>query len=191
MPKTDHNITAFLPQLITFDDAIPVATNPHEDTDTPVTDLHYHDCLEISYCVEGSGVFFLEDKRRSYRDGDLVIIPSNCTHRSMSAPNSQALWKTLYIDLSRLVQIPRLFGFSFREPPLLFLQAQENHEVLSALESIMQEYGDRKHDWVCNIMGNLYVVFTTLSRLPQSEQITSASKFRSLEKLAPALTQAV
>ena len=36
--------------------------------------LHFHDCLEIGYCVSGKGICLVEDKQYAFKKGDVEII---------------------------------------------------------------------------------------------------------------------
>ncbi|MDO4960542.1 MAG: AraC family transcriptional regulator [Eubacteriales bacterium] len=46
---------------------------------------HTHECWELVYCTGGSGTFILKDGTElSYREGDLVVLPSRLVHRNSS-----------------------------------------------------------------------------------------------------------
>lgn len=38
------------------------------------TFLHFHNCLEIGYCLSGSGICRVEDREYSFQKGDVEII---------------------------------------------------------------------------------------------------------------------
>ncbi|MGL1893649.1 MAG: AraC family transcriptional regulator [Spirochaetaceae bacterium] len=64
--------------------------------ETDITYLHYHDYLEIGYCLKGHGVFNINNHLLGFEPGDVVIIPSGFNHLAMSLPNTESSWIWLY-----------------------------------------------------------------------------------------------
>jgi AraC-like ligand binding domain len=66
--------------------AFPIRVSPeHTKTDAPIRFLHVHDCLEMGYCHEGSGILMADEKVLSFRGGDMTFIKHTEVHFSASA----------------------------------------------------------------------------------------------------------
>lgn len=64
------------------------------DNNNPM--LHFHDCLELNYVVDGSGVNVIEDKRLDMLPGDLFVI--NNIERHIAIPNPNLILKVIIFD---------------------------------------------------------------------------------------------
>jgi len=96
-------------------------------------ELHYHQCLEIGRCVEGSGVQFIDNEIYPFSSNTISVIQKECIHdshivmASLSEPPSR--WKYIFVDLEKLniasnqigsfntydVELTRLFEMMFNE----------------------------------------------------------------------------
>lgn len=75
----------------------------HVQNDANITYLHYHNCLEIGYCHEGSGVFFVEDKILPYSKGDVSIIFPGQLHLAQSVKSQVSRWDFCFLDPNALL----------------------------------------------------------------------------------------
>ncbi|QDU08747.1 HTH-type transcriptional activator RhaS [Gimesia aquarii] len=74
----------------------------HRD-DTPVTELHVHDGLELGYCTAGSGTFYVGNKILPFHAGDMTVITSHEYHRCHSTPGTTSQWVWFFLDPIRLL----------------------------------------------------------------------------------------
>ena len=51
------------------------------------TGLHFHDCLEINYCLEGEGYLLVDGKRLEYKPGSFYFISNLERHEAVSTNN--------------------------------------------------------------------------------------------------------
>lgn len=83
--------------------------------------LHYHDCLEIGRCVQGSGLMFAGGRLYAFETNSVYVLPAGCVHDSgivMSSPDEQpSVWQYLFVDASKLKV--QLDGFAMLPPNLL------------------------------------------------------------------------
>lgn len=56
------------------------------------TYLHFHDCLEIGYCVSGNGICLVEDKEYAFKKGDVEIVFPFQKHLSKNSENEVSVW---------------------------------------------------------------------------------------------------
>lgn len=60
--------------------------------------LHYHSCMEIGFCLCGSGVTHVDNRIYSFSEGDLQIVPPNVPHLSAAAPGVETRWQWISFD---------------------------------------------------------------------------------------------
>ena len=64
--------------------------------------LHFHNCLEIGVCLQGSGILKFDKKKEEFRAGDITCIPKNVPHTTYSTLGTQSLWTYIFIDTDEL-----------------------------------------------------------------------------------------
>lgn len=103
MPKRSSRLEIrFIP--IPLDPAFPIEASPTiEHSDDPITYLHVHQCLEVGYCHEGSGIFMIGDKVRTYHGGDVTLINHTEVHLARSLPGTISRWTWINLDPLALV----------------------------------------------------------------------------------------
>lgn len=88
---------------VALDDRFPIFLDARfVQRDAPITFLHHHQCLEIGYCHEGSGVFVVGQKLLPFRAGDVSVINHTEPHLARSAPGTRSIWSWVYLDPLRL-----------------------------------------------------------------------------------------
>ncbi len=70
----------------------------------PLTYLHYHNALEIGYCISGSGIFVVDDKVIPFSAGDVSIIFHNEIHIAKSHPENPSVWYFVTLDPVQLLR---------------------------------------------------------------------------------------
>ncbi len=76
----------------------------YDENDRPITDLHFHNLLEIGYCYEGRGELIFEDKVYPYGAGALTVIPKNFPHTTNGVRQVTNRWEYLFVDMEKMVQ---------------------------------------------------------------------------------------
>ena len=71
---------------------------------TEVGRLHSHNCLEIGYCFQGSGVFLVDDEILPFGARDCSIIFPGQKHIAGSNKADPSLWHFVMIDASLLLK---------------------------------------------------------------------------------------
>ena len=66
----------------------PAICQPYVQEYQPNNELHYHNCLEIGFCVEGNGTEMRGNQIYSFKNNNISVIQSNCIHENSSeCPN--------------------------------------------------------------------------------------------------------
>lgn len=189
MTKNDHAGLSFRYWDVQFDQGLSVAMNPHADTDEPITDLHYHSCLELSRCIDGYGVVMLSNGLYSYRAGDYLVIPAHCPHRAQSATETTSNWQTLYFNLDKeRSALGRLVGkYGFRAIPLLHIRGRDVREFDKFIAHISHEFQNRPSHWKVSVEGSACVLLVELYRYMERATALPHASHEAIEVVAPAL----
>lgn len=68
------------------------------------TYLHFHDFLEIGYCIEGTGICCVEDTYYEFKKGDVQVIFPFQRHLSKSTGSENSRWYWININLYSLME---------------------------------------------------------------------------------------
>jgi AraC-like DNA-binding protein len=176
------------------DFAISSGAGIHRQSDTPITRLHLHDCLELGYCYSGSGIFVIEDKVFPFRGGDVSVINDQEMHLAQSAKGTVSEWTFIMIDPARLlgphVEEPELLsigpisGRDFRN----ILPGTEHTHLARLARELIQEIREKKPGYRSAVRALVWAIMVGLHRLPGVERAKPAApRRREMKRVAPAL----
>ena len=75
--------------------------------------LHFHNCLEIGFCLSDSGdLHFENDMTVPFAAGDIFLIPRFVPHTTCSAKGCRSRWAYLFIDVDAVSSMVRRCGES-------------------------------------------------------------------------------
>ena len=137
--------------------------------DADITYLHYHNCLEIGYCCEGSGLFFVEEKILPYSKGDVSIIFPGQLHLAQSVKGQVSRWHFCFLDPKALLGPV--------SPPAWNDPAPEGYSLLANIvrpgdapdmaymtEYLMGELGRRQPGYESAVRGCVLTLATLIAR---------------------------
>jgi AraC-like DNA-binding protein len=64
---------------------------------------HFHNCLMLGKCREGSGFLHVGDSRFPFAAGDAICVPRFTPHALRDAPAETSRWTCIYVDIGRLL----------------------------------------------------------------------------------------
>lgn len=73
---------------------------------TTKTQMHAHNCIELGFCLEGSGVFYLNNTLHPYQKGDITIMMPNHPHIAKSDKDNLAKWHFVMLDVTFYNHLP-------------------------------------------------------------------------------------
>jgi len=141
---------------------------------------HFHNCIELGYCISGSGTLSVENSDFSFHAGDYCFIPENVTHKSYSAPGTESSWKYIYFDPylmfqsvlpeavldDLLFQLSGCFGT---------ISEDENNELYYLLSCIFNELHKKEPYYQDSLKG---LFFSLLMLLKRNSKITYQSDYQ-------------
>ncbi|OZB95487.1 AraC family transcriptional regulator [Paenibacillus sp. XY044] len=158
------------PYLLPSDFPVDWLSN-HVQGDDEITYLHFHNCLEIGYCLEGSGVFFVEDKILPYTQGDVSIIFPNQLHLAQSLKGKESRWHFCFIDPDALFSADKMScGFWNRVgtdtyPRYNNIVTPDDHaEVVWLTTNAMKELEKRQTGYESAAKGYIWTLVTLIGR---------------------------
>jgi len=79
------------------DNEMLIISEPYFQDDKEIDSLHFHDSLEIGYCISGYGIFNINNHPSTFESGDVVVIPPGNFHLASSSKGTVSKWIWIYI----------------------------------------------------------------------------------------------
>lgn len=103
MPKSNQQITEYRSYEIPIEfPVILLSGDRWHISDINNYPLHFHNCLEIGLCLQGSGIMKFENKECKFQEGDITCIPKNIPHTTYSTKGTKSLWTYIFMDIDEL-----------------------------------------------------------------------------------------
>ena len=69
--------------------------------DRPYSMLHYHNCIEIGYCISGKGTMVINNIVSPFEEGTITVLNEGCIHDShilsQTIGEAKSVWKYIFI----------------------------------------------------------------------------------------------
>jgi len=136
-----------------------------------VDSLHFHNLLEIGFCLEGTGHLVLDERTVSYAPGTLTVIPQNFPHVTNSWMGGLSYWEYLFLDPEAVLTLayPEDSIFVHRlldriNRNAVCFDAGENEELAALVRMAMEECRNRKNYSVEVLRGLLLSILIVAAR---------------------------
>ena len=184
---------------IRLNPAFPLGLGPirkYPQDDQPIRFLHQHDCLEIGYWHDGSGIFAAEGKVFRFRGGDVAVTPPGVFHFAQSSKGTVSRGTWIFLDSSRLLaasfgEAQSLVAFLGHPELKNIISGKKHPEVVELVRAIIRELDDAKPGYRTAAKGLVLALLVRLERLlPAGGNRTAVAGRRrttALARLAPAL----
>ena len=144
--------------------------------------LHYHKCVEIAYCVRGTGTFYEEKRICRFRQGDMQVVFPHQPHYSVADEEGECVWNYLYVDPYKLFlqagfaninSLRKLLNEEIKVSGLFSLE--EHPELWTLIQRLDREIGQtRKHKIeLCSAL--VYEILIYLSELDGQRVVPSTA----------------
>lgn len=191
--------------------SIPVVYAPFQDSGWPtyppkrklpgllpvyeLTYLHFHDVLEIGFCISGKGVCNVEGVEYPFSPGDIQIIFPYQRHLSKNTQEESCRWYWMYIDpqkvLSKygLVHPGQIAGILQEAAGMHgIINRQKYPAVCTLAEAVIRQFYAPKQDLRHREQYYAASVYMLLMELCQcGSEMVEAVHYREMEEIAPAL----
>ncbi len=114
-------------------------------------DQHFHNLMELGYCVSGEGEIIFDGKAIPYKTGNFTIIPINFPHTTISKGNRYCHWEYIFCEPVELL------GTAFAKDPVFvektvrqinskahFGHEKDYPELCGLIKSIIKEMEQKK-----------------------------------------------
>ena len=160
-----------------------------------VSDLHFHNYMEIGICYEGEGECIWKDSVKTFGEGCIAIVPPNYPHNNMTVPGTIAYWEWMYFDLDSVIQEMKELSFSklnteyllnilYGSP--LFFHRQEHEKISRTIMEIREECERKAYMYKEELKGLLQSFVVELLRIHNVRGEMPRKSPRSFQ-VAPAL----
>jgi len=182
---------------IRLDRAFPVSLPDFQErSSTPEIKPHIHDCLEIGYCYDGTGVFIVEEKILPYKKGDALLINNHEVHITAANPGGVTRWGFLNFDQigllsanagsdERFLEADSLSGAGFEN----IINCDQQPEICSIIKSIIEERAEQADGYQSMIRSRVWSLMILLHRLYANRKHSAVipDRHEKLSRITPAL----
>lgn len=132
--------------FIALPESFPVSgATLYEQGDKDITALHFHQCLEIGYCYEGSGIFIINEQVYPFVAGDATLIQGGVFHLAQSSKGTLSKWRFMSIDAKVLTNYLKDFGNDIYENWVLIsgstvIKQGLHQNTVNLIREIIEEY---------------------------------------------------
>lgn len=161
------------------------------------TFLHFHDFLEIGYCVDGKGICRVEGREYPFQKGDIEIIFPFQQHLSRNYESECSQWYWLNINPYALMEnsgfasVQKIEHMIFEEMGLCGIFSPEQYpEIAKLVGALLRETADQPADTLYHTelcASYVYQILICLARLSLQLPKLEFQRDRSLLSLVPAL----
>ncbi len=157
---------------------------------------HIHECLEIGYCHEGSGIFLIGDKMLHCGPGDAVAIRQGEMHLLVSPHDSSTRWSFVNLDpIGLLAGSLRELGDADSAPLssksfMNVVPCASQPAICALVKDIVEELDGSQPGRRQAVMGLVWTLMVKLRRLAKSDEASpspDAKSFDELDRLRPAV----
>lgn len=141
------------------------------ETREPRKNMYFHNCMEIGYLLEGSGVIHLGDKEVAYSAPCVVLIPPHIPHTNQVDAGQVCRWKWMYVDPLRMLPTlsPRLSSMLAEYLCILGGNAcvlrEDEHPRICAMVAVILEELENKQQHYHHVVRSLFnALFLMLMR---------------------------
>lgn len=183
---------------IKLNPAFPVSALDHTMRNEIPIVAHVHDCFEIGYCVNGSGIFLVENKILSFRAGDAVVINHRELHTMKGSPGAVTDWYFL-----NLAPVPLLAACVREDEAWLkteclsgsdfsnVMDSESHPEICALIAAIIAEVREQQPGFRSVIRAQVWELMIRLHRLVsrqvRNEFAPGPVERKKLEQITPAI----
>ncbi|MEI6521626.1 MAG: AraC family transcriptional regulator [bacterium] len=171
----------------------PILSQPYHQTYWRATQLlHSHDCLEIGYCCQGSGIFVIEQKIQPFFAGDVVVINDHEMHGIRNVPGGESDWIFLFLYPGKLVgldrETPEILSTATLGGPLFnnIFRSATHPQIIWLVERVIFEMEKKESGYMSAVRALIWTIMVELHRLIEGTQ-TTVYQEDAIARLAPAL----
>lgn len=190
-PTSDYLIELSKIDLI---DEFPARADLGFVPDRHIAYLHHHNCLEIGFCHEGSGIFLVEKKILPFSRGDAVFLSNKERHLAQSNKGVTSQWTWIYVDAGKLHLLGQepvfqdtanLAGDDF----VNVLQEKDHASLVGLVKSMITELQEKKDGYRLAFSALLSAFIVQLHRTVKNAPPAGGKEGREFfARISPALS---
>ncbi len=155
----------------------------YEQHDREITALHSHNVIEFGICLDGSGIFVIEDKILPFHAGDVSIITNREMHLAQSTRGTSSHWYWIHVNLGKILypafQNPEIAGTDYLSGTDFnnIIHVSKYPEICSLVKRITEVHHSRKTfkreriiSLLCLLIAELKTTFGVKKRRPKKEE---------------------
>lgn len=139
-------------------------------SDKPSDHLHFHNCLEIGVCHEGSGIIQIRKKNLLFQSNDITFIARNIPHTTFSALGSKSKWSYIFVDMYEIFNSfapaseQKIAHMIESVNPAEILHQHDSPVISFLVERLISELQSTPNNYQLNVRALLLSLFIELQR---------------------------
>ena len=156
---------------------------------------HYHNCMEIGICMEGSGTLTMGKKAYAFSSGTIIIVPEGLHHSQQNKGDPCTRWRYIVVDVRRfLTEMPsrcqetitRLMRDIRRNG--MYLDVGSTHEeVLRLLYTMFEMHSRHAGDAGGEMEALVLMILLRAAREPMGEDMNAVIDPLHMKSIEPSL----
>ena len=155
---------------------------------------HFHNYIEIGFCLHGTHILHFENRSYSLKAGDFFVLsPFSMHYVDHTIENGGNCCKYLYVDPEVLLAdfypagLPQsMQWYKNSEVPFLFSR-DSSSVVYQLLSLLLDSYEQKPSDYMLLIRGLFQAIMVELTRYLSSHSVSDTDKYYDISRLLPAL----
>lgn len=155
---------------------------------------HFHNCIQIGYCYEGSGHTIVEGRLSPFESGNVTVLPAKAQHLVVTNQALISRWVWLYLDPFNLlpdmhpVHSRHLMQMLLGQEEMPFTLQQDSEEMLHMIHGIIKEMENRETGYQDVVRLQMHAFLLMLLRKASQLPEASVKKAQTqMQIIAPAV----
>lgn len=156
---------------------------------------HYHNCMEIGICMEGSGTLTMAKKAYAFSAGTIIIVPEGLHHSQQNQGDPCTRWRYIVVDLRRyMTEMPvrcretiTRFLRDIRQRGLYLENGNTHEEVLRLLYTMFDRHSRYAGEAGAELEALVLMVLLRAAREPMDEHMNAVIDPLHMKSIEPSL----
>lgn len=152
-----------------------------------ITNLHFHNLIEIGYCHYGEGDLIIEDDIYRFGPGMISCIPANYLHVTKSDADVMAFWEYIFIDPEDILRHCGKHTQEIRDvmeainQKAFFIKAEDNPMIVTLVRTMFEEMQQKSEHYCDCVKGMAYSLLFEIARFNGKKTGKAAGRSGSLQ----------
>lgn len=172
----------------------PVEVLKHSPSPETISYMHFHNCIELGLCIDGCGIFFVNDKVLPFSAGDTCIIFPNEIHIAQSSGLELSQWQFVLIDPISLLSDVNIVDLNLitnvikgSNSFLNIINKNNQFEIAQLVSQIFTELENKENKYRPMVRSLVWSLMIKLTRIFDVDIVNENYNHLNISRIGPAL----